>query len=262
MKELTKFLKKESLNSDFCPTIFYYSELGSTNTIAKELIVDQQDLGFAVISEIQTGGYGQRESYWESPRGGLWCSLCIKPKFEIYKMGLIPILTALSIAKALAVFEIKTKLKWPNDLLHSSDNKKIGGILVEGKISQHSIEYIIIGIGLNINNTFGQYSQALRDKIMTTYEILNENIPLKEILTMIIKNIENELKRTKDNQEMKILSEWKKWDNILGLDVRIISNNIEYQGIAKDISRNGQLLLELKDGRTIKFSSGHLILSH
>ncbi len=62
--------------------------------------------------------------------------------------------------------------------------------------------------------------------------------------------------------ELEILSEWKKWDNILGLDVRLISNNIEYQGIAKDISRNGQLLLELKDGRTIKFSSGHLIISH
>ena len=58
----------------------------------------------------------------------------------------------------------------------------------------------------------------------------------------------------------KILLEWKKWDNILGLNVKILSNNIEYIGIAKDISANGQLILEMKDGRTMKFSTGNLIL--
>ncbi|MCK4849434.1 MAG: hypothetical protein KAT16_10425, partial [Candidatus Heimdallarchaeota archaeon] len=139
---------------------------------------------------------------------------------------------------------------------------KIGGILVESEVSQHSLMYLIIGIGLNINNTLDQYSPALRNKITTTFEILNEKIPLKEILIEIIKQIEYRLNIMREGRELKILSEWKKWDNILGLNVKILSNNIEYQGIAKDISKNGQLLLELKDGRTIKFSSGHLVLSH
>jgi BirA family biotin operon repressor/biotin-[acetyl-CoA-carboxylase] ligase len=262
VKELAKFLKRESLNSTICPTIYYYSELGSTNNIAKEFIFEQRDLGFVVISKTQTGGYGQRGNFWESPKGGLWCSIVIKPKFELYSIGLVPILTALSVAKALEEFDINSRLKWPNDILSSPDNKKIGGILVEGKVSQHSLEYLIIGIGLNINNTFDQYSLALREKITTTYEILNKKIPLKSLLSKILVQINNELNQIYANREMEILSEWKKWDNILGLDVRLISNNIEYQGIAKDISRNGQLLLELKDGRSKKFSSGHLIISH
>ena len=262
MKALTKFLKKESINSALCSTIYYYSDLDSTNSIARKLITEKQELGFVVISEEQTGGYGQRDKIWESPRGGLWCSIGIKPEFNISSLNLFPILTALSVATALEVYKLKTKLKWPNDILHSSSNKKIGGILVEGKVSQHSLEYLIIGIGLNINNTIDQYSLALSNKITTTFEILNEKIPLKDILIEIIKQIENKLDIMREGGELKILSEWKKWDNILGLNVKILSNNIEYQGIAKDISKNGQLLLELKDGRTIKFSSGHLVLSH
>ncbi len=262
MKALTKFLKKESINSASCSTIYYYSDLDSTNSMARKFITEKQELGFIIISEVQTGGYGQREKFWESPRGGLWCSIGIKPEFKISSLNLFPILTALSVAEALEKYKLKTKLKWPNDILHSSSNKKIGGILVEGKVSQHSLEYLIIGIGLNINNTIDQYSLALSNKITTTFEILNEKIPLRDILIEIINQIKIKLDIMREGGELKILSEWKKWDNILGLNVKILSNNIEYQGIAKDISKNGQLLLELKDGRTIKFSSGHLVLSH
>ncbi len=255
-------MKKEIINSSLCPTIYYYSEIGSTNSIARKLITKKQELGFVILSEIQTGGYGQRGNFWESPRGGLWCSIGIKPEFKISSLGLVPILTALSVAKTLELYKLETKLKWPNDILHSSSYKKIGGILVEGKVSQHSLEYLIIGIGLNINNTLDQYSPALRNKITTTFEILNDKIPLKDMLIEIIKQIEYKLKIMREGGELKILSEWKKWDNILDLNVKIISNNIEYHGIAKDILKNGQLLLELKDGRTIKFSSGHLVLSY
>ena len=253
-------MKKEVINSTLCPTIYYYSELGSTNSIARKFIAEKQELGFVIVSKVQTGGYGQRNSFWESPEGGLWCSMGIKPEFKISYLGMIPMLTALSVAKALEPYKLKTRLKWPNDILLSSNNKKIGGILVESKVSQRSLEYLIIGIGLNINNTLNQYSPSLRNKITTTFETLNEKIYLNDILIKIIKKIENELTLMKEGGELKILSDWKKWDNILGLDVKMISNNIEYHGIAKDISKNGQLLLELKDGRTIKFSSGHLVL--
>jgi len=258
---MTKLVKKERLNSNYCPTIYYYSEISSTNSIARKLITEKQDISFVILSEVQTGGYGQRDRFWESPRGGLWCSIGIKPEFKISSLSLVPSLAALSVAKALELYKLNTKLKWPNDILHSSSNKKIGGILVEGKVSQHSLEYLIIGIGLNINNTLDQYSPALRNKITTTFEILNKKIPLKDILIEIIKQIEYRLNMIREGGEIKILSEWKKWDNILGLNVKIISNNIEYHGIAKDISKNGQLLLELEDGRIIKFSSGHLVLS-
>lgn len=259
--ELPEFLRKDSLNSKMCSTIYHYSEVGSTNNIARKKICGKEDLGFVVISKIQTGGYGQRGSFWESPIGGLWCSIGLKPIFKISKIGMIPILTALGVANTLEAFNVKTRLKWPNDILYSPNNRKIGGILVEGKVSQHSLEYIIIGIGLNINNTVDQFSPPLRDQITTTYEILGDRLPLPVILESVLKQIENNLIRLQNNEEGKILSEWKKWDNIIGLNVKIVSNNIEYFGVAKDISKNGQLLLELQDGRTIKFSAGHLVLS-
>lgn len=258
--ELTGFLEKKSFDSAICSTIYHYSEVGSTNTIAREKIDEEQSFGFVVVSERQTGGYGQRGNKWESPIGGLWCSIVLKPTFHISKIGLMPILAALSVAKTLDSLSIKTRLKWPNDILHYPDNKKIAGILVEGKVSQDSLEYIIIGIGMNVNNTSDQFSRSLRRKTTSIFEILDEKIPIMDIMASLLEQLEDQLLKLQNNNETKILSEWKKWDNVLGLNVRILSNDIEYIGIARDISTNGQLLLELKDGRTMKFSTGDLIL--
>ena len=95
---------------------------------------------------------------------------------------------------------------------------------------------------------------------ITKLKEIPEKIPIMDIMTSLLEQLEDQLLKLKNSNETKILSEWKKWDNILGLNVRILSNDIEYIGIARDISTNGQLLLELKDGRTMKFSTGDLIL--
>ena len=165
---MTQRIKQASIKSNLSPTIYYYSEVGSTNSIARKMILEKNKFGFVVTSKVQTGGYGRRKNYWESPKGGLWCSIVIKPDIKVQSLGIVPILTALGVAQALQTFGIETKLKWPNDILYSQNNKKLGGILVEGKVSKRSLEYLIIGIGLNINNTLDQYSPSLKNIIKTT----------------------------------------------------------------------------------------------
>ena len=249
------------INSTLCSIIYHYSEVGSTNNVAKKFISDNKDLGFCIRSDVQTAGYGQKSNFWESPPGGLWCSLVIKPSIPVHRLGLIPSLSALSVAKALKKHKIRTRLKWPNDILNYEDNKKLGGILVEGKVLGSSdTKYVVIGIGLNVNTTLNQYSAPLSRKITSTYEILGEKIPLDDLLLEIIVELEEGFVNIDTLGEKHIINEWKNWENILGKRVNIVSNDIIYEGIAKDLSVYGQLILEIKDGVLIKFSSGTLSL--
>ncbi|MHA2137619.1 MAG: biotin--[acetyl-CoA-carboxylase] ligase [Candidatus Hodarchaeales archaeon] len=257
---MTSLLKRTELNSEFISEILHYSDLGSTNSVAKRMVLKEKKQGFIVISKTQTSGYGQRGNFWESPSGGLWCSIAINPKINPKKIGLIPILSALCVVKALKSYNITTRLKWPNDILNSADNKKLGGILVEGKVSPGFIEYLIIGIGINVNNSPKQFSLPLRKRVTSILEISKNDISLIDLLNKIISYLEDGLFIMIRGEERQILSQWKEWDNVLGRNVKITSNNIEYEGIARDLTQFGQIILELADGREITFSSGTLTL--
>ena len=254
---MANLLKKSKISSNLCPLIYHYSNVGSTNHEAKFLITEKNKMGFAVVADVQTAGYGQKERVWESPKGGLWCSIAINPKIPPKILGTVPILGALSVAKILESYEIEAKLKWPNDILFNM--KKIGGIIVEGNVTgTKTIEYLVIGIGLNINNTLDQYSPSLRRSIISSLEILGYKINLNELLLAILTELELGFRKISDLGSDEILSEWKSRDILIGKQTSILSNNVMYRGLVKDITIYGQLVLKKKDGTVIKFSSGEV----
>lgn len=255
---MSNFIKEYKFNSEICSSIYSYSNVGSTNNIARTIMQKNNTKNFAVVAQVQTSGYGRRGNFWESPQGGLWSSLLIEPSFDLKFVGLIPCLCALSVAKTLKQYKIDTRLKWPNDILFLEDNNKLGGILVEGKVTQVSMEYLIIGIGLNVNNRMDQFSPQLRNKITSTYIVKKEEINVLELYHKILKNLETGLEVINASQGELVLREWKEWANILDFRLKIISNNIQYEGLAHDILSDGRLILRMDDGRLIKFSSGNV----
>lgn len=249
-------VKEKLVHSKLCPRIYSYAEVGSTNDLARKLIEKKNQIGFVIVAEKQTAGKGQEGRFWESPNGGLWSSLAIQPQIELKLVGMVPIISALGIANALETFDIRTLLKWPNDILVRHNLKKIGGILVEGKITQFSLNYLIIGIGLNINNTLNQFSIALQDQITTVYEEFNVEIDLDILLQEIIQQIEDCFRILKSYGPQPLLSEWKKKDNILGMNIIVQSPEGEYQGKAVDISPYGQLVLEISESDKVIIPTG------
>jgi BirA family biotin operon repressor/biotin-[acetyl-CoA-carboxylase] ligase len=256
---MTENIQEKRVNSNLCSRIIKYPEIGSTNSLARKLIEEKAQLGFAIAAETQTAGYGQRGSYWESPLGGLWSSLGIRPNMEPHLLGIVPILSAVGIVKAIEKYNVKTTLKWPNDILIRNTFKKLGGVLVEGKVTQSSLNYLIIGIGLNINTTLEQYSKPLRSEIATLYEELNTEIDLDNLLKEIIQHIEESFEKLRSNGVRAILEAWKQNDNILGMDIVVQDSNREYYGKAVDISPYGQLILETSELNRIKISNGRII---
>ena len=253
-------MKKTVINSELCPFIFQYSKVSSTNEVAERLIKEINKIGFVVVAEIQFAGKGQRTRTWESPQGGLWTSLVMQPQIEISQLGIIPILSAVGIANALETFGIEILLKWPNDILIKHNLKKLGGILVETKLTQYSLNYLIIGIGLNINTTLDQYSRRLQDQITTVYEEYNKEIDLHILLQRIIGQIEELFECLRLNGSQSILKKWRERDNVIGMRVIVQTPEGEYQGIVIDITQDGHLILENDMSIQIRIPVGTVLI--
>ncbi len=146
-----------------------FSSLGSTNDYLKQLAESGAPEGTVVIAREQTAGRGRFGRRWLSPKGGAWFSLLLRPPIVVEQAGCISVLIAVSLARALREgWGVPVGVKWPNDLYvpHprplSVDGEggpqagmryqKLGGILIELSTNAVQIEWLVAGIGININN--------------------------------------------------------------------------------------------------------------
>src|SRR5260370_36590900 len=135
--------------------ILHYKRLQSTNTTAYRLAEQSAPEWTVVVADAQTKGRGRRGRRWESPKGGLWFSILLRPNVPSPKLPLLQFLAAVATRQALEnETGVSVKLKWPNDLVLG--NAKLGGILIESKTLADRISFAILGIGLNINQSKAQ----------------------------------------------------------------------------------------------------------
>ncbi len=162
----------------------------STNTYASSIIKGTNKIlqlpdynGIVVISEAQTGGRGRFDKKWFSPPGGIWMTIILQPALEMQDLSKITLLAASAITETLnKSYSINLNIKWPNDILFKG--RKLSGILAESEKVNDKI-YLIIGIGINVNNDFSNYKNenlnAVSLKEITDKQI-NRNLLIAEIL--------------------------------------------------------------------------------
>ncbi len=139
----------------FGKEIIHLSNIDSTNNFAAKLL--SQNLcqnGAVIMADVQTQGKGQRGNIWLSESGkNLLCSFVFKPdNLSVENQIALTWATSLSLLQTLRNFNIEALIKWPNDIFVGG--KKIAGILIENQLQGSKISCSIIGIGLNINQTF------------------------------------------------------------------------------------------------------------
>ena len=141
--------------------IEYYTRLESTNSEAWEIIDDGAQSGAVVVTDNQFQGKGRADRQWSAaPDKSLTFSLLLFTKLEANLSGWLPILSGVAVYQALKYFDIDVELKWPNDLI--LDGKKLGGILCESKVKDNRMHEVVIGIGLNVNETKDDFDEALQ----------------------------------------------------------------------------------------------------
>lgn len=143
----------KDLNTKFIGRrIYYFDTVSSTMEVAMQLGLKMAPSGTLVVAESQTKGKGRLGRNWFSPKyKGIYASLIIRPRLLPSQAPILTLLCAVSICEAIKeVVSVDVSIKWPNDLLLG--NKKIGGILTELNAEMDEINFLVIGIGLNVNN--------------------------------------------------------------------------------------------------------------
>ncbi|MBS5793140.1 MAG: biotin--[acetyl-CoA-carboxylase] ligase [Clostridiales bacterium] len=242
----------------FGKNIYYFNEIDSTNEYAKKLINKDVEEGTLIVANSQTNGKGRLNRQWISNKNdGIFLSLILKPDIELFKITQITLLAGISICNTIKYFtNIDTKIKWPNDII--INNKKICGILTEISAQIDKISYVILGIGINVNNS--KFDVALENKATSIFLELNKEIERKKIIAYFLEEFENNyFKYIKEKDFSIFLDEYKKLCINIGKECKIIYNKKEIIGKVIDISSLGEIIFKT-DNDVLNVVSGEVSL--
>lgn len=245
---------KEGLKAkDFGKKIYHFESLDSTNDYIKNNYLKLKDKDI-IIAEEQTKGRGRTNRYWHSKKGeGIWMSIYLKPDILPFKAPIITQLTGASIIKALDNLGVKTTIKWPNDIF--LNDKKICGILTEMKLEVSDLEYIIVGIGMNVNSL--DFDDEIKD-IATSIKKEGFDISRVDIIREILKEFEIFYLDYIKNENKNFMDICKEKSNIVGNNIFIIKNNERIKAKAIDLNKDGNLIVLKEDNKKEELFSGEV----
>ena len=239
-------------------SIIHFDSLDSTNTKAKELAILGEEDGTTIISEEQTKGRGRLGRQWSSPKfKGIWMSIILRPDIDPLNMSKLTLVAAAAVHEALMDFNIKTSIKWPNDII--LNGKKLCGILTEMSGELNQINHLIIGIGVNVNTSTSEFPNEIKD-IATSLNSETGKIFLRTKLTACILNhFERLYEEFVLNDNLTSTIDISRKNSVfLGKDVQMYNRGVLVSAKAIDIDNNGLLLIEHKDGKIEKVISGEV----
>ena len=265
--EQTEHIKASEISKDLNTkyigqNLYVYSEVSSTNTVARFLSESGVENGSVVISESQTSARGRSGKSWASPLGGVWLSIILNPDVDHSKLPLITLATGVAVAKTLERIGIENaEIKWPNDIM--INDKKVCGILTEAVAKFNTIENVIIGVGIDANLEIEDFPEELQEGTTTLEKELgrkgNENLLIK----MFLEEFEKISEMFIHEKYEEILKEWRKRSYTIGKIVEVRKPfNKYYDGYVIGISREGALVVEKIDGSLEKVISGECIIKN
>lgn len=244
--------------------VVYRPVLDSTNVLAKRLAMEDCPEGTVVVADTQTAGRGRLGRDWSSsPCKGIWMSVVLRPAAKPEEVNLITLAAAVAVVRALKdAAGVEAAIKWPNDVL--LDGKKVCGILTEMGSEMERVHYVILGIGINVNQEAADFPPELRDKAVSLYSfcakqgsdgrLFNRSEIVKKIL-FYLEDLYSTMNHGKTND---IIHAWKEHTCTLNKVVKIKDKNGCMTGTAEDITSDGRLVVRLEDGTLREILSGEI----
>jgi BirA family biotin operon repressor/biotin-[acetyl-CoA-carboxylase] ligase len=234
----------------------FHREVGSTQEVARELAIGGASEEMVVVAEKQSNGRGRLGRSWVSPLGGVYLSFILRPQLKPLEVLRLPLLAGVAVTEALVeVSGLQPSLKWPNDVLLAG--MKVAGILCELDAEADSINHIILGIGVNVNNDTPRELKGIATSLKEEY-----GVPLSraEFIGCLLDRMESLYLQSQHEGFRPILAAWKKLSSTLGSEVTVSSPGKEIEGTAVDIDRNGALLIRKSDGELVRVVAGDVSL--
>jgi BirA family biotin operon repressor/biotin-[acetyl-CoA-carboxylase] ligase len=238
--------------------VHFYPQLESTNTTALDLASRGQPEGTVVLADRQLQGRGRRGRAWDSPPGlGLYCSVLLRPRLAPDRAPFLTLLTAVAVAQAVRhQLDLRPQIKWPNDLLIKG--KKVAGILLESRVSPRGLEYVVMGIGVNVNQTPTDFAAALSENASSLRLETGATVARAELLARLFANLEELYENLQVGNIEMILEQWRHFSTTLNQPVRVVQNDRVLEGIAVDVTESGSLLVRQPDASLLEVQAGEI----
>ncbi|MDG5787567.1 biotin--[acetyl-CoA-carboxylase] ligase [Evansella sp. AB-P1] len=242
--------------------VVYQPVLESTQQLAQQLLQEKEKngQGTIVIANEQTGGRGRLGRDWHSPKNtGVWMSIILYPKLDIRQTPQLTLLTAVAVVRAIEkITELDVHIKWPNDIL--INKKKVAGILTELQADPDRVKSVIIGIGLNVNQT--SFPEEIKD-IATSIAIEgNKGYKRIDLIEAILFEFQwlYEVYLSKGFSFIKPL--WEARTTTLGKRITATTPRDVITGVADRMDDDGVLLLKDDEGVIHRIYSADIKILH
>lgn len=238
-----------TLETNFKP-IFRHESIDSTNMQARKHALNGCPERTLVVSEVQTAGRGRMGREWASPSGGLWFSFVLRPRCVPSIAPILNFVVANSVAKAInELYGVQVEMKWPNDIFLNGKKLCGIGILVSSDIDL--MHYVVVGIGINVNNEVhdGNIAISLKDA-MGKY--LDRNV----LLSSVLNKFKEEYTLFSQKKFNDVMDYSRSISNTIGNEVRVSFLGVEKIGKVVDIDDSGALILEDEKGERSEILAG------
>lgn len=245
-----------------------FDEVGSTNDLAKELASRRAPEGTVVVAEYQTAGRGRLDRRWIAPpKSALLCSILFRPELLPHQAHRLTMLCSMAAADAIQrVTELSVAIKWPNDLIVTRTSKrcasqpwrKIAGILTETGMTGGDLDYVVVGIGINVNvpsailSKLGPGATSIRAEI-------GRKVSRSRLLIALLEDVEHRYRKLQEGQNPR--DEWSARLATLGQCIEVSTEQRRLAGIAEAVDENGALLLRTPDGSLHRLLTGDATLA-
>lgn len=224
--------------------IIHKERVASTQTLAHQLAQDGSEHGTIIVTDEQTAGKGRVGREWHSSKSkGIWMSIILRPSILPYLAPQLTLLTATVIADVIHSYtKIKPQIKWPNDIL--INGKKVAGILTEMQAEQDQIQYVVIGIGLNVNQTLADFPVDLGTKATSIQIETKKEWVIKSIVQKLLVMFEERFTHYLDTGFPDVKNKWEGYGYKMGEQIWIKTAKDRWQAIFMGIAEDGALLIK------------------
>lgn len=240
--------------------IRYYDVILSTNSEAVNLARLGATTGTVICAKQQNEGHGRMQRIWNSPAGGLWFSIILRPKIDPSSVSQLTLLAGVAVARALRkMYETDDiYIKWPNDIL--LNQKKIAGILSEAYFNENGyIDYTVVGIGVNVNLKEKDFVKEIRDTATSLNLGTGKTYACKKVLQAILTEFFKLYEGWELNGAHEMISAWQFLNCTLGHPVVVKDNDREiFYGIAESMNSDGSLRVKNSEGVIQNFNFGEI----
>lgn len=181
--------------------------------------------------------------------GGLWFSIVLRPEVTKSSVSLLPLAAGVSIARTIRrLFHLEAMLKWPNDV--TICGRKVAGVLAETSTDANDC-HMIIGFGVNVNNSVGSMAAELEDKATSILDEMKSNVNVDWLMREILNDFASIYAKMLTGDSATVITGWKRLSDMLKQPILVQEGERSFRAVALDLDFDGALIIQAQD-RTIR----------